>query len=106
MATAPTTATSAAEVTKITNMSVMVQRNGKNVLIRPGKKFNFTQEEVDHVLKSFPKGLRDLVREAPLAVEDPADDEAETKPAPAAARVAPAKGAAKAPKTDPDDDVL
>lgn len=57
-----------ANVNKVTLMSVLVRRGGKTIRVPPNTSFDFTREEADDILKSFPGGLRDPVRDQNIVV--------------------------------------
>lgn len=54
---------------RITNISVVVYRNGKRQLLKPNTKFDFTAEEVSQITGSFKNALRKPNSEADSVID-------------------------------------
>lgn len=67
---------------KVPDHTVIVFRNGKQVVVAPGKGFDFTDEEIADIEASRPDSLRDVVDtevlEAPEAEKAPKGKKAES----------------------------
>lgn len=51
--------------------TIVVHRNGKNVVPPIGKPFDFTQQELDDIMAVMPNAVRKIINEAPDESDEP-----------------------------------